>query len=90
MRKMAGSGSIGQRHGSADPDPDPHQNAMDPQHCFSGCGFGVRGWTDPNLRMNVVALYFSSSKSLNFTDHMNIEHCIRDPAFLDFATEKKI
>jgi hypothetical protein len=24
------SGSIGQRHGSAD--PDPHQNVMDPQH----------------------------------------------------------
>jgi hypothetical protein len=20
------------RHGSADPDPDPHQNVMDPQH----------------------------------------------------------
>jgi hypothetical protein len=24
------SGSISQRHGSADPDPDPHQNVMDP------------------------------------------------------------
>jgi hypothetical protein len=24
------SGSISQRHGS--PDPDPHQNVMDPQH----------------------------------------------------------
>jgi hypothetical protein len=34
--KMAGfrseSGSISQRHRSADPDPDPHQNVMDPQH----------------------------------------------------------
>jgi hypothetical protein len=32
--KIAGSGSISQRHGSADPDPDPdpHQNVMDPQH----------------------------------------------------------
>ncbi len=33
---MAGSGSesgsIRQRHGSADPDPDPPQNVMDPQH----------------------------------------------------------
>ncbi len=30
------SGSICQRHGSAnpDPDPDPHQNVMDPQHCY--------------------------------------------------------
>jgi hypothetical protein len=29
-----GSGSIGQRHGSAD--PDPYQNATDPQHWFTG------------------------------------------------------
>jgi hypothetical protein len=28
----SGSGSISQRHGSAD--PDPHQNVMDPEHCF--------------------------------------------------------
>jgi hypothetical protein len=28
--KIAGSGSISQRHGSAD--PDPHQNVMDPEH----------------------------------------------------------
>jgi hypothetical protein len=32
--KIEGSGSISQRHGSADPDPDPHQNVMDPEHCF--------------------------------------------------------
>jgi hypothetical protein len=34
--KIEGSGSefgsISQKHGSADPDPDPHQNVMDPQH----------------------------------------------------------
>jgi hypothetical protein len=30
--KIAGSGSISQRHRSAD--PDPHQNVMDPQHCL--------------------------------------------------------
>jgi hypothetical protein len=38
MTKIAESesGSISQRHGSADPDPDPdpHQNVMDPQHCM--------------------------------------------------------
>jgi hypothetical protein len=33
MTKIAGSGSISQRHGSADADPDPPQNIMDPQHC---------------------------------------------------------
>jgi hypothetical protein len=27
-----GSGSISQRYGSGDPDPDPHQNVTDPQH----------------------------------------------------------
>jgi hypothetical protein len=30
--KIEGSGYISQRHGSADPDPDPHQNVMDPKH----------------------------------------------------------
>jgi hypothetical protein len=34
MTKIAGSGSISQRHGSADPDPDPPQNGMDPEHCI--------------------------------------------------------
>ncbi len=36
MKKIAGSGSesgsISQRHGSADPNPDPPQNVMEPQH----------------------------------------------------------
>ncbi len=32
LTKIAGSGSISQRHGSEDPDPDPHQNVMDPEH----------------------------------------------------------
>ncbi len=36
MTKLAGSGSTGLRHGSADPDPDTHQNVMDPVHCFLG------------------------------------------------------
>jgi hypothetical protein len=34
MTKIAGSGSIHQRHESTDPDPDPHKNVMDPQHCL--------------------------------------------------------
>ena len=36
--KIEGSGSISQRHGSAD--PDPHQNVMDPQHWFLLCLLG--------------------------------------------------
>jgi hypothetical protein len=50
MTKIAGSGSISQRHGSADPDPDPYQNVMDPQHC----GFAVflpRSLIDGFLKM---------------------------------------
>jgi hypothetical protein len=45
MMKIEGSvfasGSISQRHGSAD--PDPHQNVMDPQHwlCRSGTYINV-------------------------------------------------
>ncbi len=36
------SGSISQRHGSADPDPDPHQDLMDPKHWKKvGSGFGT-------------------------------------------------
>jgi hypothetical protein len=32
MKKGVGSGSISQRYGSGDPDPDAHQNVTDPQH----------------------------------------------------------
>ncbi len=38
-RIRIGSESISQRHGSADPDPDPHQNVIDPEH--SGVVWGV-------------------------------------------------
>ncbi len=47
MTKMAGSGSasgskyISQRHGSADPDPDPPQNVMDPKHCIFHILYGI-------------------------------------------------
>ncbi len=33
----SGSGSISQRHGSAD--PDPHQNVMDPEHCATDTSY---------------------------------------------------
>jgi hypothetical protein len=38
--RIEGSGSISQRHGSADPDPDPHQNVMHTEHC---CKASVSG-----------------------------------------------
>ncbi len=52
MTEKAGSGSICQRHGSADPDPDPPQNVMDWQHC---CKIYIqyvgsrRMWVDPDI-----------------------------------------
>jgi hypothetical protein len=38
VTKIAGSGSISQKHGSEDPDadPDPPQNVMDPEHWLQG------------------------------------------------------
>jgi hypothetical protein len=50
MTKIAGSGSgsISQRHGSAD--PDQHQNAMNPEHCYGAFGshrLTARPFSDP-------------------------------------------
>jgi hypothetical protein len=48
MMKTAGSGSISQRHVSAD--PDPHKNVMDPQHCgkfWQGSGSTLVWLTGP-------------------------------------------
>jgi hypothetical protein len=33
--QKAGSGSVGQKYGSSDPDPDPYKNVTDPQHCYA-------------------------------------------------------
>ena len=38
------SGSVSQRYGSGDPEPDPHKNVMDPKHCLASkkkFGFGL-------------------------------------------------
>ncbi len=59
MTKIAGSGSISQRHGSADLDPDPRQNVMDPEHCLQeeSCRRSPHQKdamaTDPKKRKNV-------------------------------------
>jgi hypothetical protein len=52
MTKIAGSGSesgsISQRHGSADPDPDLHQNVLDPDSLvilsLAATGTAPPGW----------------------------------------------
>jgi hypothetical protein len=45
MTQIAGSGSISQRHGSADPDLDPHHNVIDPQHWLKLLNLAEREWT---------------------------------------------
>jgi hypothetical protein len=66
MTKIAGSGSISQRHGFAD--PDPHQNAMDPEHCSSryyaaiivkweGISFQKNSREVPGLYVRVLAIF---------------------------------
>jgi hypothetical protein len=52
MTKISGSlsGSISQRHGSADPDPDPHQNVMIRNTAFNASlavyWKGAENWPD--------------------------------------------
>ena len=60
MTKIAESGSVSQRHGSAD--PNPHQNALDSKHCFKlnwirwsltwcfGSGLESMWWKDERTR----------------------------------------
>jgi hypothetical protein len=48
MMKKEGSGSISQRHGSADPDPDPHQNVMDLQ-TLEECEASLQSFFSSNL-----------------------------------------
>jgi hypothetical protein len=67
MTKIIGSGSISQRHGFADPDPDPHQNVMDPQHClylFPAAKFHKTGYLSFLLYIFVGFLPFSIQYSL--------------------------
>ncbi len=60
MTKIAGSGSISQRHGSEDPDPDPLQNVMDPQHCRQGVESGM-GALLTGCRDSLVQLHRKAS-----------------------------
>ncbi len=61
-RVGSGSGSISQRYGSGD--PDPHQNATDPQHwwqelpCLISCGESYSAWT-PLARTPLSELLWS-------------------------------
>ncbi len=68
--KIEGSGSISQRHGSADPDPDPHQNVMDPLN------------TAPRKRFRVMPDVYLVQKG-KFYAEASGEELARDPAQLE-------
>jgi hypothetical protein len=55
-----GSGSIIKRHGSANPDPDPHQNVMDPELWFLAV-FRSRDILGTDPASNIFLLIFSST-----------------------------
>jgi hypothetical protein len=94
--KREGSGSISQRHGSAD--PDPHQNVMDPQHrynLFRLCGTAVwcaGRWSGshavtsqltcrPRISLNSGKRRFLSSRSpMNFKCNFIINLKIKEPS----------
>ncbi len=59
-----GVGSISQRYGSVDPDPDPHQNVTDPQRCFVHLQTEDR---DPD------PTYGSGSVTPNYFPHQNVK-----------------
>jgi hypothetical protein len=81
------SGSISQRHGSADPDPDPHRNVMDPQHCLLIVSvatvtlinsapplYNVRRWTDLGQHSAYEFFKIFSSHFMNFLTKNGFMH----------------
>jgi hypothetical protein len=60
------SGSISQRHGSADRDPDPPQNVMDPQHCCQVTKF---------VKWNLYLLLGGGGETLNLCFKCFQAHC---------------
>jgi hypothetical protein len=84
MTKIAGSGSgsISQRHGY--PDPDPHQNVMDPEHCVQGMKtFGI----DLKVASKFFSQKFACSSSVTGDDEIVIQGDVKDDLF-DILPEK--
>jgi hypothetical protein len=58
------SGSIGQRYGSADPDPDPPQNVMNPHNADPDPGSGAFRPLDPGSRTGFSGSRISDTKPI--------------------------
>jgi hypothetical protein len=87
MKKIAGSGSISQRHGSADPDPDPHQHVMDPEHCYQGLKSTVYQLDKQNfLRLQkTLKASFAVNFNKNYSRRLFKDHFFSSYVFFSFA-----
>jgi hypothetical protein len=65
MKKGVRSASIGQRYGSVDPDPDPHQNDTDPQHWLGRIGMRKRGSNMNNAPNRLLTGQLTACKADN-------------------------
>jgi hypothetical protein len=79
MTKIAGSGfesgSISQRHGSADPDQDPPQNVMDPQHwLFVRSGMETKTGSGINISDPQSLLLALGTGTYGTTAHKQLYH----------------
>jgi hypothetical protein len=70
MMKISGSGSVGQRHGSADPDPDPRQKVMDPQHCPKKGAISSLSLLCAVVAVPTVMIYFTTYEQVR-----DLMHC---------------
>ncbi len=76
----SGSGSISQRHGSAD--PDPHQNVMDTEHCWAADL--LIGQVQLKLPSLLLLARWLSLQLLQHRDHSILSSCC---AMQDWLTE---
>jgi hypothetical protein len=53
-----------------DPDPDPHQNVMDPDHCIIGCVFPLTGSAVTTVELTYNWKIFSKKKK-----NINCKNC---------------
>jgi hypothetical protein len=83
MMKIEGSasGSISQRHGSADSDPDPNP------HCFCGIAISV---VDPDLKLKAGSGSGNSPKNVYLFIMSNLAHLLYKAEYKDKIYVKNI
>ncbi len=80
----SGTGSISQRHGSAD--PDPHQNVMDSQHCLGHIPSKIFTWLNLCLAV-IITLICCKYRHYRY---VNNKHLFLDQSNRGAPNKKKI